>query len=307
VLKNIGKIFEKSDGAVILAKEKSGLHNRVFITGEGNPTYEGKEIGLAELQFKENPDLIIHVVASEQQDYFKVVFKAIELLWPQTKGKEFHLVYGFVKLKEGKMSSRRGNVVLGEWLLDEAKKQVFQIMDSGQLKYPKKDRESIAEKVAVAAVKYAFLRVGTRQEIAFSFAESVSLHGESGPYLLYSYARAKSVLRKVRSSMTRVKDLSNLSTENIKLAQEERDLLRLLFFYPEIVAAAAENYAPSTVSTYLFKLAQAFNLFYAKYPILPENAKSEQVAVFRLALTSATAETLQKGLNLLGIDTVEEM
>lgn len=198
VLEGVKKgIFVESEGAIIFPGKKYNLHNRVFVTGEGNATYEGKDVGLARLQFDEyHPGIIIHVVGPEQASYFQVLFKALELVFPETAGREFHLIYGWVKLKEGKMSSRTGNVILGEWLLDEAKKEITKILDQTGSKYNKPQREEIAEKAAVAAVKYSFLRVATKQEIAFDLAESVSFEGDSGPYLQYTYARAKSVLRK---------------------------------------------------------------------------------------------------------------
>ena len=291
-------IFEKSDNAVIFPGEKFGLHNRVFITKEGNTTYEGKDVGLGFLQFSEyHPDLIIHCVSSEQTAYFQVIIEALAQLVPETKGKEYHLVYGWVKLKEGKMSSRTGVVVLGEWLIDTVKEEIrIKVLDNIS-KYKDSgitDTNAISEALAIAAVKYSFLKVGTTQEIAFDIHESINLHGDSGPYLLYTYARCQSVLRK-SDSKSNVIINSQLSTIN----SEERDLARLLLYFPEIVAEAASLYAPNILCTYLFTLAQAFNLFYQKCPIL-ENP-------YRLKLTNAVAQVLKKGLYLLGIQTVERM
>ncbi|OGG23904.1 arginine--tRNA ligase [Candidatus Gottesmanbacteria bacterium RIFCSPLOWO2_01_FULL_43_11b] len=313
-------IFVQSDGAVVFPGEKWGLHNRVFITGEGNATYEAKDIGLGRLQFDEySPDQIIHVVGPEQTGYFQVIFKALEQVFPDTKGKEHHLIYGWVGLKEGKMSSRSGNVVLGEWLLDEAKQSIYEILKQNESKYTKEEQDEIAEKGAVAAVKYAFLKVSTKQEIAFDLKESVSFDGDSGPYLLYTYARCKSVLHKAaeasnlkhqapnkhKASNTKRLEHSNLefvwSLEfgDWSFNAEERSIARLINFFPEIVGQAAREFAPNMLCTYLFNLAQAFNLFYQKHPILGNNA--------RLALTAATAQTIQNGLYLLGISTVERM
>ena len=289
------RIFQESEGAIIFPGEKFGLHNRVFITSEGNTTYEGKEMGLASLEFGEyEPDLIIHVVGPEQAGYFQVVFEAIAQLYPQMRGKEYHLIYGWVKLKHGKMSSRSGNVVLGEWLLDEAKKEVYKILDQSIKKYSKEEQEIIAEKAAVAAVKYAFLKVSLKSEIAFDFAESVNLHGDSGPYLQYTYARCKSVLRKT-GHIRRIRQIGLIRPMNA----EENALARALAYFPEIVADAAKNFAPNTLCTYLFQLAQAFNLLYAKHEILKND--------LRLTLTAATAQILKNGLYLLGIEVLEQM
>ena len=287
-------IFEKSDGAIIFPGEKFGLHNRVFITSEGNPTYEGKDIGLSKLQFGDyHPERIIHCVSTEQIEYFKVIFEAIARVFSDTRGKEYHLPYGFVQLKSGKMSSRTGNVVLGEWLLDETKKEIQKILKTGGRAYEKGENDTIAEIASVAAVKYAFLKVSTTQKIAFDIKESINLNGDSGPYLLYTYARCQSVMRKnnVRHQ------ISNVSHHILN--KEEHDLVRLLFYFPEIIEDAGKHFAPNTLCSYLFNLAQAFNLLYAKHPILGND--------LRLMLTEKTATTLKEGLRLLGIETVERM
>jgi len=298
-------IFEESDGAIIFPGKKIGLHNRVFVTGEDNVTYEGKDLGLAPVQFSEyQPDLIIHVVGPEQAGYFQVVFAALAQMFPDTRGKEFHLIYGWVKLKHGKMSSRSGNVVLGEWLIDTAKAEIYKILSNSKSNYSESDQELIAEKCAMAAVKYSFLRVSTQQEISFDIDASVNFEGDSGPYLLYSYARARSVLRKASMSLMRI------DIKNVSLNTEEREILRRLMYFPEIVNEAAQGYAPSLICNYLFELAQSFNLFYAKHSILGADQKSEisiEQKKFRLELTSATAQILKKGLYLLGIDVLEKM
>lgn len=289
-------VFEESKGAVIFPGEKFGLHNRVFITSEGNATYEGKEIALGRMQFDEyNPDLIIHCVGPEQAGYFQVLFKALEQMFPETTGREYHLAYGWVKLKEGKMSSRSGNVVLGEWLIEEVKKAILEIIDSNTFKQIDIDRDSISETLAISAIKYAFLKVSTNQEIAFDLKESINTNGDSGPYLLYAYARCKSVLRK--ANISDVSNLSNLS--DLELNDDERLVARLIMQFPDIVKAAADNYAPNTLCTYLFQLAQAFNVFYGKNPIVGDEK--------RIALTAATAQVLKNGLHLLGINVLERM
>ncbi len=309
-------IFEESEGAIIFPGEKFGLHNRVFITGEGNATYEGKDMGLGPLQFSEyHPDRIIHVVGPEQAGYFKVIFEALAQLFPETRGKEYHLVYGWVKLKHGKMSSRSGNVVLGEWLLDEAKKEINTILQKSKSNYSKEDQEMIAEKAAVAAVKYSFLKVTTEREIAFDLAESVNFEGDSGPYLQYTYARCKSVLRKAGDFTREIATISN----SIRLEKEEREVARLIMYFPEVVASAAQALGPSTLCSYLFTLAQAFNLFYAKHSILgiaksamgqvteANSRKASDTRILRLSLTGATAQVLKNGLYLLGIETLKKM
>ena len=147
------KIFQESEKAIIFPGERYGLHNRVFLNQKGLPTYEAKDLALAKQQFADfSPLKIFHVVGPEQKGYFEVVFKVLEQILPTTIGKEFHLMYGWVRLKNGKMSSRTGEVVLSEWLLDEVKKQLLKKF---------KTAEKIAEKIAVGAVKYSLLKFNT--------------------------------------------------------------------------------------------------------------------------------------------------
>lgn len=297
------QVLKEDAGAVILDGKRYGLDTRVFINSKGLPTYEGKELKLATMETSEHGDLdrLIHVVGPEQASFFQVTFKAEELLGIVKPGMQYHLIYGWVKLKHGKMSSRSGNVVLGEWLLDEAKKSIYTILGKSDVK----DKDEIAEKAAVAAVKYAFLKVGTTSEIAFDMETSVSFDGDSGPYLQYTYARAKSVLRKADVPP----DHPYLPDHPDLFNPEERAVLRLLSFFPDVVAEAAGTLSPSTLCTYLYKLAACFNVFYAKHSILGSSDSGERSdqACFRLALTSASAQVLKSGLYLLGIDTLEQM
>lgn len=305
-------VLKQSDGAIIFDGKPYGLHTRVFVNSLGLPTYEGKELKLASVQFSEHGhlDKLIHVLGPEQVSFTQVTFKVEELLGIQ-KGQQHHLVYGWVKLKKGKMSSRSGNVVLGEWLLDEAKQSIYKILEGSESKMNdadlhlpgernshleggEKDKEEIAEKAAVAAVKYSFLRVSTQSEISFDLKESISFEGDSGPYLQYTYARCKSVLRKADNEPT-----THNPQPTTSLNLEERTVTRLITYFPDVVSDAARDFAPSTLCTYLFKLAQVFNLFYAKHSIL-ENTQ-------RLALTAATAQVLKNGLYLLGIEVLEKM
>ncbi len=362
------KILEESDGAIIFRGEPYGLETRVFVNSLGLPTYEAKELALAPMEASEFglPDKIIHCVGPEQTSFFKVTFKAEELLGLVPANVQYHLAYGWVKLKEGKMSSRTGNVILGEWLIDEVKKAIQIIIDSNTSKqndtlpekvepFTEEKDEDIAETLAIAAIKYAFLKVSTNQEIAFDLKESINTNGDSGPYLIYTYARARSVLRKaseLQSVYNGVKASEHQSVESgIKASKlqsvsddastprrndasynsDEHLVARLISQFPDVVKASADNYAPNTLCTYLFQLAQAFNSFYGKNPIL-EKASERQSAengikaselqsvsddastlrrhdatTQRLALTSATAQVIKNGLHLLGIKTLERM
>jgi arginyl-tRNA synthetase len=296
-------VFIESEGAVIFPGEQYGLHNRVFINSLGLPTYEAKELGLAPTKYQDYPyDLSIIVTANEIDAYFKVLLKALSLINPDLAAKTVHLSHGVVRLPEGKMSSRTGNVVTGEWLLDEAHRKAFEKMqESGVGKdLAKEEQEEVAEIVGVGAVKYALLRGSIGKDTTFNFDESVSFDGNAGPYLQYTFVRTQSVLRKANRGTNY--EVGGMSYE---VAPEERDLLRYIAQYIDVVGDAAEHFSPSTVATYLFELAQLFNLFYQKYSIL--TAESEEASAFRLALTKGVGETLKSGLNLLGISTPERM
>lgn len=301
-------VFEESDGAVIYRGEKKGLHTRVFIAKEGYATYEAKDLGLAILKHEEYPyDLSVIMTGNEQSEYFKVMLAALSDIQPDLAAKTRHIPFGMVNLSTGKMSSRTGNVVTAEWLIDEAKKRISVILEKNKSNYTKKDRDVITEKAALAAVKYAMLKVGAPSDIAFDIETSVSFDGDSGPYLQYTYARCRSVLRKAQDAIGYLGYLGDLC--DLRLNPEERALARLVNYFPEIVAQAASQLAPNVLCTYLFRLAQAFNLFYAKHQILDSTDSSERSdqASLRLSLTAATAQVLKNGLYLLGIEVLEQM
>ena len=285
------EILHVSEGAVVFKGDKYGLDTRVFITQEGNPTYEAKELGLAELEFSEfgNIDKVLHVVAPEQISFFEVTFKVEELIDPKLyKDKQYHLVYGYVNLKEGKMSSRKGTIIKGNWLLDEVKNKILDKFDID---------DSAAEIITIGAVKYSMLKVDPKSDMTFSINESISLEGNSGPYLQYTYARCNSVLEKAGKNNLTMQQFNN---ETIK--SEELSILRTLYKFPEVVLEAGKTYSPNIICNYLFNLAQRYNTFYNKHKII--KSKDEK---FRLILTSATAQVLKNGLNLLGIKTLEKM
>ncbi len=291
-------IFEESEGAVIFPGEKYGLHNRVFINSLGLPTYEAKDMGLPSTKYKDfQYDLSIIITANEQNAYFQVVLKALSLINPDLAPKTKHIGHGMVRLPSGKMSSRTGDVITGEWLLDEAKQKIksaFKDMD-----------EQTAEKVAVGAVKYALIKSGIGRDISFSFEESISLEGNSGPYLQYTFARTQSVLAKFKVQSSKFKATAQnakLDARRYTLNAEEVVLLRTLNRFPEVVGEAAENFAPNILATYLFDLAQKYNLFYQKHQII-----SSQKESFRVALTSGVGQVIKNGLYLLGISAPEHM
>jgi len=282
-------VFEKDDGAVVYRGEKDGLHTRVFLTSQEYATYEGKDLALAILKNEEDEyDRSVILTGNEQQEYFQVMLAALKRIEPDLSEKTNNFTFGHVRLKEGKMSSRTGDVISANWLIEEAIKRVraqFTDMDM-----------ATSEKVGIGAVKYSMLKFAIPSDIHFSFEESISLEGNSGPYLQYAYVRTQSVLQKAG------KEVGDWNNELGGLEKEESDLLRFLSQYPYHVENAAKEFAPNLLTNYLFELAQKFNLFYQKCKII----KSEN-ELFRLELTKAVGIVLQNGLHLLGIETVEKM
>ncbi|VVA43334.1 Arginine--tRNA ligase [Candidatus Roizmanbacteria bacterium] len=286
-------ILEKSQGAIVFNGKKYGLDTRVFINSLGFPTYEGKELALAEKEFSDFGELdkIIHTVTPEQTSFFKVTFKVEELIDEKKyKNKQYHLAYEWVKLKAGKMSSREGNIIEANWLVDEVKKKIIE---------KSKCDEETAEILAVASVKYSFLKNGTQTIIHFDIDESIAVDGNSAPYLIYTYVRCQSVLRKAINYL-----VDGRGIDNIILNKDELNILRLINQFPEIVQQAGIQLSPNLIANYLYDLAQKYNYFYQKNKILESEKTTKQ---FRLMLTQATGKVIKEGLYLLGIKTVEKM
>ena len=291
-------VFAESEGAIVFFGEDFGLHTRVFINRHGLPVYEAKDLGLAVMKYADYPyDHSYIVTGNEINEYFQVVLKALAQFAPELAERTTHLGHGMLRLKTGKMSSRTGQIIAGEDLLDEIKTHVAQMMNA-EPEMEEAEKADVVEKVAVAAWKYSVLKHKIGRDIHFDFAESLSLEGNSGPYLLYTYARAKSVLRKSNQ------DVPTLTSIEHALNESERMILRRIDKFPLIVEQVALQRAPHLMATYLFELAQEFNSFYNQHQILVDESN---VRSLRLALTIAVAQVIQNGLHLLGIETVERM
>ena len=298
VRENTGRVFEKSDGAVVFKAEKYDpkLHTRVFLTSAGLPTYEAKELGLAMEKFETIPDmdLSITITAQEQEEYMKVVYKALSLIHSEYEKSMTHIAHGmmrFGKSSVGKMSSRKGNVVTGESLIRDTQAMVAKKMrDRG---FSGEENEKISAEVAVAALKYSILRQSLGGDIIFDLEKSLSFEGDSGPYLQYSAIRAQSILGKAGGSNDFSKFPENIS--NIE---------KILYRFPEISARAYQDREPHHIATYLTELASSFNSFYANTQIL--NAEDGYSAYY-VAITRAFFTTMKAGLHLLGIKVPEKM
>lgn len=277
-------VFEESDGAIVYRGEKHGLHTRVFVNSQGFPTYEAKDLGLSFLKERDYaPDISITFTGNEIDEYFRVVQKALEEIRPELVGKFTHIGHGMVRLPSGKMSSRTGDVVTAKSLLDEVEEKI-------RIRSP--ESPAIIDNT-LGAIKYAFLKHRIGGNIVFDMDESISLEGNTGVYLQYAHARARSVLSKVEQKA---------SIEAQSLEADERLMLRTIGGYPDVVAKAIDQLAPHHVCTYLYELSQAFNRFYEKNRIAGDAREA-----LRAQIVAAFAQTLKNGLLLLNIPAPERM
>lgn len=274
-------IFEMSDGAVIYNGEEKGVHTMVFITSHNTPTYEAKDIGLAFLKEERwLSDKVIVVTGNEQTGRFKTVFRALVDIAPLLSAKTEHLATGFLKLSSGKMSSRGGNVITANEFIQEVISKVGE----------KNTDPLIAEQVAIGAIKYMILRQAPGSDIIFDAEKSLSLEGDSGPYLQYALVRAKSVLAKAS-------DAPATGTPDTPYLLE-----RIILHFPEVVARATHELAPNLLVNYLTELASEWNSFYAQERIIGGDHEA-----YKVRLARAFVQTMTNGLILLGIPTPEKM
>lgn len=287
VNKHIGDVYEKSDGAVIFDGEKYGLHTRVFINSQGLPTYEAKDIGLIMMKKADyNFDKSVVITGNEIAQYMQVVLKSLEQYEPELVKSTTHLTHGMVKLAGGtKMSSRKGNIIRAVDVLESASEASKQV-------HGKESSETV-----LGAVKYALIKHRIGGDIIYDAQESVSLEGNSGPYLQYAHARAKSILSKKPDFNQDIDAMKEL-----ELNEQERSLLRKITEYPEVIDQATVDLMPHHICSYLYELAQNFNRFYEHNQVVGGDREA-----LRLILVKVYSNVLSSGLKLLGISAPDKM
>ena len=292
------KIAEVGEGgAIIVDLTAHGLDIALVRKSNGVGLYLTSDLPLAEEKFqKYKVDESIVITAQEQQFYFRQLYKILELMG--FKKKLTHISYGFVTLPEGKMSSRTGKVILYEDLRDQVYDHLLKATQERHADWPKKKIKQTARALALAALKFDMQKHDAVKNIVFDIKEATSVEGFSGPYVLYSIARINSILRKAGKVSKKVSFASTTMSE-------EKRLALLMGGYSAMLEKALEQYNPSVVARYCFDLAQAFNDFYAKCPILANDDFTTSAA--RLALSQAVKNVLINGLSLLSISPVEEM
>jgi arginyl-tRNA synthetase len=293
------KIAKESEGAVVVDLNKYGLGIYVAITGQGTGTYQAKDLGLAQLKLKEFKfDKSLHVVGSEQQLYFKQIFKTFELMKSPLAKKSQHISYGLVMLPEGKMSSREGTMILYNNLYSELMRLSKQEIKKRHKRLSQKEIEKRAQMITFGALKYSMISRENQRDITFDWERSLDFEGDTGPYIQYAHARCASILRKANQKLNTNAHFESLNTEH------EKKVIIHLFKFPETVLLSAEQYKPYLIAKYLLDLAQYFNEFYHNCPVISELT---EVMHARLLLVDSVRQVLENGLNLLGIEAPKKM
>jgi arginyl-tRNA synthetase len=277
---NVPQVFQESDGALVFKGSEHGAFDNAFVASNGRGLYAARDLGLMQLKNEYfHPQKSYIVTAEEQRDYFKGVIAAAELCLPDLKGVTVNISTGTVKLSSGKMSSRDGDVVEIGWLFDQFDEAI------------KERGGEPTDEIAAGALRYQFLKVKIGSDVVFDINEAVSLQGNTGSYIQYAHARARSILAKVEQ-------VGELTT----VKAEDRAIVRKLGQYSETVAHAQKLLEPHHICTYLFELAQEFNRYYELNQVIGSDEE-----VHRTALVKVYADTLQKGLGLLGIAAPDKM
>ena len=296
--------FRSDDGSVRIDLTYAGLEQKVLLRSDGTSVYITQDIGTAQLRFDDYPGLekLIYVVGNEQEHHFKVlreIFRKLNRPWADGL---YHLSYGMVDLPSGKMKSREGTVVDGDDLISEIVEQAEMTTKAqGKLDdYDNDEARELYHTLGMGALKYFILKVDPKKRMLFNPTESIDLNGNTGPFIQYTYARIRSVLRKGNSVKKVESDFASY-----KLSKEEKSLIHLIYLYPQAVREAGENYSPALIANYVYEVAKAYNHFYHDHVIVDESQL--ETSSFRLIISELTSSVIRQSMNLLGINVPERM
>jgi arginyl-tRNA synthetase len=295
-------LFIEDQGAIgfDMADRKLGFF--IARKKDGTTLYATKDLALAKVKFNEfDITRSIYVVGSEQNFHFKQVFYALEKMGFKQAEKCYHLSYGMVVRPEGKMSSRAGNSFTFLQLINLVIEEINTYLEKYKTEWDQARLDDTAHKLAVGSIKYGMLQADPNKEIVFDPKEWVSFEGNSGPYLMYSFARTQSIINKAHSENI----LASTEHLNLLTHESERDLMRYLYDFNSTMIYACENYKPSTVANHLFFMCKAYNRFYVEVSVM--KAETSELRGARLALLEAFSKTLKQGLHLLGITPPDKM
>jgi len=294
-------IYKRADGAMAIDLTPDGLDEKVLLRSDGTSIYITQDLGTAQLRYDEfKMDKMIYVVANEQDYHFKVLKLALQKLGKKWADGIYHLSYALVESPTGRFKSREGKTADADDLIAE----VLSIAEEKTKEHGKiedftaEEAKALYKTIGLGALKFFILRVNPFKKIIFNPEESIDFHGQTGPFIQYTHARIKSVIRKANIASIAL----NLQTE---LSETERQIIQQLSEFENILIDAAAKYDPSEVANYLYNLSKLYNKFYNESPIIA--AKSEDEKTLRIALSSVTARTIAKGMKLLGIEVPEKM
>jgi arginyl-tRNA synthetase len=296
-------VFEKDpDGSVWIDLTDEGLDRKIVLRSDGTAVYMTQDIGTAIQRVKDYPDVggMVYTVGNEQDYHFKVLFLILKKLGFDWSKNLFHLSYGMVDLPSGKMKSREGTVVDADDLMQEMTDTAQKIAeDLGKLDtYSAEEKAKLYNTIGLGALKYYILKVDPKKRILFNPEESVDFAGNTGPFIQYTYARIQSIIRKANF------DFSNKS-EIVTLHEKEKELLKQLELFPEVIQNAAQNHSPALLANYTYDLVREYNSFYQAVPILGSDVANEKI--FRVQLSKKVADTIAASFSLLGISVPERM
>ncbi len=301
------KVFEQDpDGSVWCDLTDEGLDRKIVLRSDGTAVYMTQDIGTAIQRVKNHPDIngMVYTVGNEQDYHFKVLFLILKKLGFAWADKLFHLSYGMVDLPSGKMKSREGTVVDADDLMEEMTNTAGAISEElGKLEgYSKGEKQELYKLIGLGALKYYILKVDPKKRILFNPEESVDFQGNTGPFIQYTYARIQSILRKAHDTNV---DVSTSLDLKLILHPKEKELIKQLQLFPDIIQLAAENYSPAVIANYTYDLVREFNSLYQQVSILGET--DEEKKVLRVQLSQKVGEVIQTAFGLLGIAVPERM
>lgn len=298
-----GHFYKKDDGSIWCDLSAEKMDDKLLLRADGTSVYMTQDIGTAIERYKNHPNLsgLIYTVGNEQNHHFKVLFTILKKLGYSWAEECYHLSYGMIELPHGKMKSREGTVVDADDLMDEiileAKKMT---QERGHLDgLSAAEKEQLYAQIGLGSLKYYLLKIDPKKGMVFNPEESIDLNGNTAPFIQYAHARIQSLLRKA-------KELGySAEFSSADLCEEEITLIKLLKDYPEAIREAAENKSPATLCNYIYELVKTYNHFYQNVAILREDDKNK--LAMRLVLSKKVAETIAKGMNLLGIEVPNQM
>jgi len=300
-----GVLFKKEDGSVWCDLTDEGLDEKLLLRGDGTSVYMTQDLGTAQLRFNDYaPQSLMYVVGNEQIYHFDVLSRILKKLGRNWAENIFHLSYGMVELPNGKMKSREGTVVDADELMQEMAETARKTSEAlGKFDdFTAEESAELYEMIGLGALKYFILKVDPKKTILFNPEESIDFTGNTGPFIQYTHARIRSVLRKAETEGLLI-DKAGLA--DFVLHKKEKSLLKVLHDYPQIVRLAGDTFSPAQIANYSFEVAKEYNQFYHELSILKE--EEDKKKLFRLGLSELTASILRSAMGLLGIELPERM